>query len=399
MPLFLIYDHKERPMKRIVSVKFGASGQIELYACEDPFVIQGDFALVDTEQGLYMGRVMRVHETCPEEANPETLPLVLRKADPQDMQVENDNREMLFKAKKFCDQRVRERKLDMKLVDVETLFDSTKLIFYFTAPTRIDFRELVKDLVREYHTRIELRQIGVRHETQMLGALGSCGMTCCCRRFLRKFMPVTIKMAKEQNLFLNPTKISGICGRLLCCLSYEQENYDIFHRSCPRLGKRYQTTKGPVKVLRANLFRNSVVVLSDQNEELEFTLDEWKELEPRRPDTPAGVESGPQAGRIAGSDSGPPLGRTAGADNSRPPALPGSSGLMVIEADPYTVDAMMDSYEAYGEAAAGGTAPMPRVEDTPPAQTGSPANPDGNGTPDDSASRRAPHRHKRKRKK
>jgi len=127
-----------------------------------------------------------------------------------------------------------------------------------------------------------LRQIGVRHETQMVGAVGNCGMVCCCRRFLRKFAPVTIRMAKEQNLFLNPAKISGICGRLLCCLSYEQENYDAFHRECPRLGKKYQTNQGTMKVLRTNMFRNSLSVLTELNEEQEFSLEEWRALSPRR---------------------------------------------------------------------------------------------------------------------
>jgi len=199
-------------------------------------------------------------------------------------------------------------------------------VFYFTAPTRIDFRELVKDLVREYHTRIELRQIGVRHETQMLGAVGSCGMVCCCRRFLRKFVPVTIKMAKEQNLFLNPSKISGICGRLLCCLSYEQENYDIFHSSCPRLGKRYQTNKGPMKVLRANMFRNSVALLTDTNEELELTLDEWQALDPRRPDAPPRPEGKPDA-----------------KPENKPSTPRPHDELMVVMADPDTID------EAFGD--------------------------------------------------
>ncbi len=185
----------------------------------------------------------------------------------------------------FCRQCVKERELDMKLVDVEALYDKSKLIFYFTAPTRIDFRELVKDLVRRFRTRIELRQIGVRHETQMVGAVGNCGQVVCCRRYLRKFAPVTIKMAKEQNLFLNPAKISGICGRLLCCLSYEQHNYDAFNHSCPKLGKRYQTDEGPLRVLRANMFRNSIVVLPEEGPEKELTLEEWEALHPNRPES------------------------------------------------------------------------------------------------------------------
>ena len=145
--------------------------------------------------------------------------LVARAATAEELARAAENEQLCREAREFCRRCIMNRKLDMKLVDVESLFDRSKLIFYFTAPTRIDFRELVKDLVRQYHTRIELRQIGVRHETQMLGALGNCGMVCCCRRYLRHFAPVTIKMAKEQNLFLNPAKIPGICGRLLWCQS------------------------------------------------------------------------------------------------------------------------------------------------------------------------------------
>ena len=261
-------------MKRIIGIKFSHYGQIYFFYCEDPFVDRGDRVLAETGQGLGIATVMNIVDRLPEDLPPDGVRDVLRKVTDEDQIVAEENDTLTYSAHKFCESRIRERQLDMKLVDVEVLFDRSKLVFYFTAPTRIDFRELVKDLVREYHTRIELRQIGVRHETQMLGAVGSCGMVCCCRRFLRKFVPVTIKMAKEQNLFLNPSKISGICGRLLCCLSYEQENYDIFHSSCPRLGKRYQTNKGPMKVLRANMFRNSVALLTDTNEELELTLDE-----------------------------------------------------------------------------------------------------------------------------
>lgn len=316
-------------MKRIASVKYGASGQMDFFTSEDPFFGVGDLVLVDSGQGAYIGRVMAFYEQLPEDAETEILPAIVRVATQEDRAADVENCEMLLRAKRFCDQRIRERQLDMKLVDVETLFDRSKLIFFFTAPTRIDFRELVKDLVREYHTRIELRQIGVRHETQMLGALGSCGMTCCCRRFLRKFMPVTIKMAKEQNLFLNPTKISGICGRLLCCLSYEQENYDIFHRSCPRLGKRYQTAKGPLKVLRANMFRNSIAVLSEQGEELELTLDEWKDLDPKRPDGGGALQGAPYGGG-QNTDLREPSRERSERGQAR---LPGNAGSAAGEAD------------------------------------------------------------------
>jgi hypothetical protein len=152
--------------------------------------------------------------------------------------------------------------------------------------------------VREFHTRIELRQIGVRHETQMIGAIGNCGQVCCCRRFLRKFAPVTIKMAKEQNLFLNPAKISGICGRLLCCLSYEQKGYEEFHKQCPKIGKRVQTPLGSVKVLRANFFNKSISVWVEDEGEREFTLEEWKEMLNRQPGdaAPEAPAAAPAAG-------------------------------------------------------------------------------------------------------
>lgn len=270
----------------MLAIKFNEHGQIYYFSCEDPEIGPGDRVIVETGQGLAFARVMARVQTPPPDVSEEHARPVLRRATEQDLAAQEGNREFAREAYRFCDACIHERGLEMKLVDVEVLFDRSKILFYFTAPARIDFRELVKDLVREYHTRIELRQIGVRHETQMLGAVGSCGMVCCCRRFLHKFVPVTIKMAKEQNLFLNPSKISGICGRLLCCLSYEQENYDTFHHNCPRLGKRYQTSRGPVKVVRANLFRNSVVLLTEAGEEMEVTLEEWGDLDPRRPDAP-----------------------------------------------------------------------------------------------------------------
>ncbi len=206
------------------------------------------------------------------------LQSIYRLATSADLDAHAENRRLARRAFNFCRGCIHNQNLDMKLVDVEVLHDRSKMVFYFTAPNRIDFRELIKSLVREFHTRIELRQIGVRHETQMIGALGNCGQVCCCRRFLRKFAPVTIKMAKEQNLFLNPAKISGICGRLLCCLSYEQKGYEEFHKQCPKIGKRVQTAIGSVKVLRANFFKKSISVWVEDAGEREYTLDEWKEL-------------------------------------------------------------------------------------------------------------------------
>lgn len=207
-------------------------------------------------------------------------PFTIRLAHEDEILKATEQEELVAQAFEFCKACIKEHGLEMKLVDVEVLLDRSKMIFYFTAPTRIDFRELVKDLVREYRTRIELRQIGVRHETQMLGALGNCGMVICCRRYLKNFAPVTIKMAKEQNLFLNPAKISGSCGRLLCCLSYEQDNYDNFHAEAPKIGKRYTTDLGMLKVVRTNMFKNIAVAVNEQGQEQEIDVDEWKNLNP-----------------------------------------------------------------------------------------------------------------------
>lgn len=269
-------------MSSIVGVKFREYGNIYYFEIKDLEVSIGDWVVVDQGQGL--GEVVVLRDDLPSDAESEELKQVSRLAESEDFVRQQENEGLSREAFQYCLDCVRERKLDMKLVDVEVFFDRSKIIFYFTAPNRIDFRELVKDLVKTYRTRIELRQIGVRHETQMVGAVGNCGMVCCCRRFLRKFAPVTIKMAKEQNLFLNPAKISGICGRLLCCLSYEQQNYEEFHRACPKLGKKYFIEDGSVKVLRANMFRNSVSILNEFNEEQEVSLEEWAEMNPTRPD-------------------------------------------------------------------------------------------------------------------
>ncbi len=281
----------------ILDIKFKSHGQSGFFKGFEG-AKPGDTLILETEQGLRIGRVVAVYEEIPPGVDEALQGNALRLATEEDLLRSAENGRMASEVAAFCRGCIQNRKLDMKLVDVEVYFDRSKIIFFFTAPARIDFRDLVKDLVREYRARIELRQIGVRHETQMVGAVGNCGSVCCCRKFLRSFAPVTIKMAKEQNLFLNPAKISGICGRLLCCLSFEQENYDTFHRNCPKLGKKYSTTKGNMKVLRGNIFRNSINVLNDQGEEIELTLDEWKAINPRRPES-----SAPQGGKQEKQDN------------------------------------------------------------------------------------------------
>ena len=265
-------------MSQILGVKFNDFGQI-YYFSSGPFVVrEGHSVIVKTEQGMGLGKVFVVQQDLPEDISEDSIKSIYRLAGDEDLEAEAENKDLSKAAYRFCKNCIDRQKLEMKLVDVEVFFDRSKMIFYFTAPGRIDFRELVKELVKEYRTRIELRQIGVRHETQMLGAIGNCGQICCCRRFMRKFMPVTIRMAKEQNLFLNPTKISGICGRLLCCLSFEQENYEDFHRKSPKTGKKYNTVHGSVRVTRTNFFRNTLTVLPEQGDEIEIPLDDWPDM-------------------------------------------------------------------------------------------------------------------------
>ncbi len=267
-----------------MGLKFRDYGQIYYFDSGAFVVSDGDKVIVNTDQGMSLGQVVLIRDSVPEHLAEEELKSIYRLATDDDGGKIEENEDLAKEAFDHCRACIQEHKLEMKLVDVEVFFDRSKIIFYFTAPNRIDFRELVKDLVKAYRTRIELRQIGVRHETQMIGAVGNCGQVCCCRRFLRKFAPVTIKMAKEQNLFLNPTKISGICGRLLCCLSYEQDMYEQFRRECPKVGKKYQTREGPAKVVRANLFRKSLTLYMEGGEEREVELEEWEAMEPRRYD-------------------------------------------------------------------------------------------------------------------
>lgn len=261
-----------------IGVKFREQGLIYYFDGQGQEIKKGDKVVVTTEEGVGLALVFLTRETPPEGLPEKDIKPVERVADEEDLQAEAENIRMGREAFAFCKTRIRESGLEMKLVDVEVRFDRSKMIFYFTAPSRVDFRELIKALVNKYRTRIELRQIGVRHEAQILGGIGDCGRGCCCSTFLRRFDPVTIKMAKEQQLFLNPSKISGCCGRLLCCLNFEREFYSDFYRKCPKIGKKYETPAGEVKVLRANIFQDSLVVDAGGGQEKEISLPEWQEL-------------------------------------------------------------------------------------------------------------------------
>jgi len=301
-------------MSQILGLKFRDHGQMYFFSSGAFVVKTGDRVLVKTDQGLGLGQVAMVRDDIPAGMNPDDVKPIYRLANDDDLQSHRENAEQAADAYKYCRSCIRDRELEMKLVDVEVFHDRGKMVFYFTAPGRIDFRELVKDLVKAYHTRIELRQIGVRHESQMLGAIGNCGQVCCCRRFMRRFAPVTIKMAKEQNLFLNPTKISGICGRLLCCLNFEQENYEQFQKKCPKVGKRINTSVGAVKVLRTNIFRETISLLTEAGEDMEVTVDEWRDILSRPPQREA-------APAEAAQESSRPQ-RTDRPRDARPPQRP-----------------------------------------------------------------------------
>ena len=195
---------------------------------------------------------------------------MIRLANDNDGQQYKDCRAREGEARRFCQERIEERNLPMILVDVERFFDGSKIIFYFYADGRVDFRELVKDLVKKLHTRVELRQIGVRNKAKMIGGVGPCGRELCCATFLKEFHSVSVKMAKEQNLSLNPTKISGVCGRLMCCLKYEYTDYVEMKKGMPKVGKRIITPEGEGKVVRQNVMEQRVAVALDDGREIEF---------------------------------------------------------------------------------------------------------------------------------
>jgi cell fate regulator YaaT (PSP1 superfamily) len=253
-------------------------------------VKQGDHVIVETIRGVEYGSVVSGPREVPEEQITQPLKTVIRVATKEDDRQEAENREKEKEAFKICLEKIRKHGLEMKLIDAEYTFDNNKVLFYFTADGRIDFRELVKDLAAVFRTRIELRQIGVRDETKIRGGIGICGRELCCHTFLTEFAPVSIKMAKEQNLSLNPTKISGVCGRLMCCLTNEQETYEYLNNKLPSVGTQVTTIdglKGEVQSL--NVLRQRVKVLvtgeDDEKELHEYRVDELKfRTRPRRND-------------------------------------------------------------------------------------------------------------------
>lgn len=273
-------------MVKVIGVRFRNAGKIYYFAPGKLEIKSGDHVIVETARGVEYGYVVLGNREVEENKVIQPLKAVIRMANRDDENRESTNRRKEKEAFKLCQEKIRRHNLDMKLIDVEYTFDNNKILFYFTADGRIDFRELVKDLASVFKTRIELRQVGVRDETKIVGGIGICGRPLCCHSYLSEFIPVSIKMAKEQNLSLNPTKISGVCGRLMCCLKNEEETYEYLNSKLPGMGD-YVTTDDGLKgeVQSVSVLRQAVKVLvtvgRDEKEIREYKVEQLK-FKPRR---------------------------------------------------------------------------------------------------------------------
>jgi cell fate regulator YaaT (PSP1 superfamily) len=261
----------------IVKVQFHSAEKLYDFSAAGFDLKPGDKVIVETDRGRSMATVATNPSEVPDDLLPVALKSIQRKATPADLEASERNTARERETHHFCQAKIAERNLDMKLVKVEYAFDGSKAVFYFTADGRIDFRDLVKDLAQQFHTRIEMRQIGVRDEAKMVGGIGICGRELCCSSFLRDFAPVSVKMAKEQNLALNPTKISGQCGRLLCCLGYEYDTYCELRKGLPKCGKHVKCGAGEGDVIKVNTLGQYVTVRTADARELQLTADELKE--------------------------------------------------------------------------------------------------------------------------
>ena len=266
-------------MLKVIGVRFRQAGKIYNFDPVGLDIKKGDNVIVETARGVEYGYVVDDIKEVEEESLVMPLKPVMRVATAEDHKKAEENIEKEKKAFKICKEKIAKHGLEMKLIDTEYTFDNNKVLFYFTADGRIDFRELVKDLAAVFKTRIELRQVGVRDETKMLGGIGVCGRPLCCNTYLSEFIPVSIKMAKEQNLSLNPTKISGICGRLMCCLKNEQEAYEHLNSNLPDVGETVKTFDGlKGEVMSVNVLRQTVKIVVEQNDEREVKQYSIKEL-------------------------------------------------------------------------------------------------------------------------
>ncbi len=256
-------------MENTIFVRLRDSGQTFFYNAVNLSVKEGDYVIVEHDRGLDYGQVVPPKDAVPDNKTKEPLKKVIRIAKESDLKQIEDNRTKSREAFTSCLKKIGEHKLDMKLVRAEYSFDRSKIVFYFTAAGRVDFRNLVKDLAKIFKARIELRQIGVRDEARLFGGFGHCGRQLCCGTFLKDFEPVTIKMAKEEGLPLNPPKISGLCGRLMCCLYFEYESYKILAKGLPKEGEHVNTKQGKGKVISVNVFKRIATVQLEDGSQIE----------------------------------------------------------------------------------------------------------------------------------
>lgn len=268
-------------MTKVIGVRFRKAGKIYYFSPGEEDIKVGQHVIVETARGIEYGYVVLGTHEVDDKKVIQPLKPVIRMATEADEEIECRNKEKEKEAYKICMEKIKKHELDMKLIDTEYTFDNNKVLFYFTADGRIDFRDLVKDLASVFKTRIELRQIGVRDETKIVGGIGICGRPLCCASYLSEFIPVSIKMAKEQNLSLNPTKISGVCGRLMCCLKYEEETYEELNGRLPNIGDYVTTDDGlkgevhSVSILR-QLVKVIVTVNGDEKEIREYKVDQLR---------------------------------------------------------------------------------------------------------------------------
>ena len=290
-------------MASVIGVRFRNAGKLYYFAPGAFWPTAGDAVIVETVRGLEYGEVVTGVKEVSDDAITPPLKKVIRIATAEDAQHNAENRAREKDAIAICQKKIAEHKLQMKLVGCEYTFDNSKILFYFTSDKRVDFRVLVKDLAAQFHTRIELRQIGVRDEAKMMGGLGMCGRPVCCASFLGDFQPVSIKMAKEQNLSLNPTKISGVCGRLMCCLKYEEDHYEGTRKRMPRVGRDVMTPDGVGTVVDLNILKETVRVRipkGDSYEQKDYPLADVQRLSP--PARPAKKEDAPEEADVLPED-------------------------------------------------------------------------------------------------
>lgn len=266
-------------MAEIIGVRFKRVGKIYYFSPNDTEINVGEKVIVETSRGVECGDVVLGNRKIKDEELTAPLKSIIRIATKKDLDKIEQNKKNEAEAFKICEEKIAKHGLNMNLVDVECTFDNNKLLFYFTSENRVDFRELVKDLASVFRTRIELRQIGVRDEAKMLGGLGICGRPFCCKSFLGDFQPVSIKMAKDQSLSLNPSKISGTCGRLMCCLKYEQDGYEELNKGLPKVGAYVETPDGKGNVVDINILTGKIRVKNSDTDAVNtFTKDDIKVL-------------------------------------------------------------------------------------------------------------------------